>query len=673
MKKLLLSFALLFCTTIFAQKDTTHTLSTIEIEGVRAGSQSATTQTTLTKEDIQKGYFGQDAPVLFQSTPSITLESDGGAQNNGYMYYRLRGIDQTRINVTLNGISLVEPEDQGGYFSNYTDFLSNVNSIQIQRGVGTNSNGTSSFAGSVNLESANLLDSAYTKVQTGIGSYNGSRFNVGMNTGLMKNGFAWYGNFTTEQNNGFRDHSGYNGTSFFLSGGYYGKTNTLKLVAFTGTEQSGMAYLASADSSIKKDYANNPLTAGEVDHFTQSFVQLQDTKVLSANSIWISSLYYIGLTGNYNVLGVIDPTTMSNLQLFSDLYGATTNYSYNKGNFNMNLGLNSYFYYREHAMDSAIYQPKTQQYSNRGQKEEISAFARLSYKINKFTLYSDLQERDVRFSYYQLQGAGDSLKQNYVTWAFFNPKAGLTYNFTNKFNAYFSVGQEHREPTRTDMFQGSDNINYSIKELPSVSESVIDYELGTNAKLGKLTLQADIFYMQFTNEFTPIGLLSPWTGLPLMVQIPNSYRQGIEFNGSYVISKHFRYFANATVMNGELQETGGVNVSPILTPNVIINHGIECFCRRFAVGLSGRYVAESYLDLTIQNSSATIPETPLVNLLVNNVWVKYRIAKNWNIALNVNNIPNSQYFTNGYLLANGENAYFVGALRNYFVSLNATF
>jgi iron complex outermembrane receptor protein len=584
----------------------------------------------------------------------------------------LRGIDQTRVNTTLNGVPMAEPEDQGAYFSNYTDLLNSINSIQVQRGVGTSSNGSASYAGSINLESSNLLDTSYVNIQSGVGSYNSNRFSVGFNSGLLKNNFAFYGRYSNTYSDGFRDHSGTNANTMFFSGAYYGKNNIVKVVAFTGHSENQMAYLASSADTLKKDFKNNPLTSSEKDHFVQTFIQIQDVKSLGLYSTLTSSIYYTGLQGNYGVLGVISPTQVSDYILFSDLYGAMTNYSYNRNNLRINLGINAYYYYREHAMDSTSLFSSSQSYKNKGEKEEVSAYAKVGYDIGKFTIYADLQGRSIKFSYYQLAGGGDSLYKNYVTWSFLNPKAGVKFNITSKSDLYLSVGQSHREPTRTGMFAGSDNIIPTLKELPSTSESVIDYELGTNYKSKSLSVQGDFFYMKSTNEFTPIGPLSNYTGLPLMIQVPNSTRYGVELDLTYKISKHFRYFFNSTYMKGIINESNGTNVSPVLTPNLIINHGVECFYNKVSVGLSGRYISQSYLDLVTQNSTLLLPETPMQNLIANSVFLKLRVSRSINLTFNVNNIMNNQYYSSGYSV-NLQPYYYVNATRNYFVSLNATF
>ena len=683
MRKLLIILTTLISTITFAQKDTSNLkLDEVIIIGVRSDSKTPVTQKTITKEDIQKGYSGQDAPVLFQSTPSITLESDGAIQN-GYMYYRLRGIDQTRINTTLNGIPLNEPEDQGAYFSNYTDLLNSMSSVQIQRGVGTSTNGSASYAGSVNLQSVNLLDSSYSNIQSGIGSYNSSRFSVGLNSGL-KNNFAFYGRFSSTNSDGFRDHSGTSANTMFFSGGYYGKKDIIKLVAFSGHSENQMAYLASKDSILKNDFTNNPLTSGETDHFVQTFVQLQDIKTLNQNSTLTSSLYYTGLQGNYGVLGAVglpasyNPSiVISNYQLFSDLYGVMSNYSYTKNNLRLNLGINTYYYYREHLMDSISLLPSTQSYKNRGEKEEVSAYVKISYDIKKFTLYGDLQGRAINFSYYQLSGIGDSLIKNNVNWSFLNPKFGAKYNLSNNTDFYFSIGQSHQEPTRTnDMFNGSDNIPSSLRFLPTILQNIVDYELGSNYKTNKLNIQYDLFYMNSTNEYVPIGGLSQYTALPLMQQVQTIKRMGFEFDLNYKLSKHFRYYFNTTIMKGII-DNNGVNINPVLTPKLIINHGIDCYYNRFSVGLNGRYVDQSYLDLISQNF--ILPSTPIQNLFLNNAFFKFKINKNFNLSFNINNIVNSKYYTSGYVQLDQPFSpqkvpyYFVNATRNYFLSINATF
>jgi len=205
-----------------AKDSTSRSLEEVIVAGVRAGSLVPVTEITLNNAQIKRNYAGQEMPVILATTPSFTWYSDGG-HFTGYSYMRLRGIDQTRINFTLNGVPLNEPEDQGVYFSNYPDFLNNIKSIQIQRGVGASTNGTASFAGSVNFESPSLMDSAGIELQTSVGSYGTWQVSPQYRSGLLKNGMSFYARYSNTGTDGFREHSGTKGQNFFFSAGHFGK------------------------------------------------------------------------------------------------------------------------------------------------------------------------------------------------------------------------------------------------------------------------------------------------------------------------------------------------------------------------------------------------------------------------------------------------------------------
>jgi len=256
-------------------QDTTKTikLTDIEVTGVRTDTKTPITQKTLTKEDIAKTYQGQEMSYILDKTPAVTSQSDGG-QPNGYTTFRMRGIDQTRINMTLNGVPLNEPEDQGVYFSNYPNFATNINSMQIQRGVGTSANGTASYGGSINFDGKTGVDKEKS-VQVGYGSFNTQRANISYGSGINKKGFALYTGLSGYKSDGYKYNSGGSGYSAFVSGGYYGGKNVIKFTGFTGKSLNQMAWFAVSDSSINVDPRTNYNPKGENDNFTQSFGQLQ--------------------------------------------------------------------------------------------------------------------------------------------------------------------------------------------------------------------------------------------------------------------------------------------------------------------------------------------------------------------------------------------------------------
>lgn len=677
MKKIVFIFALCFCSVFLnAQQqnslkiDTAITLSGVEVSATRADLKTPVSQKNISRNDISKAHFGQDVPYFLNSTPSVSMYSDGGNQI-GYMYMRLRGIDQTRINFTLNGVPLSEPEDQGCYFSNYTDFMANVGSVQIQRGVGTSTNGTASFAGSVNFESPNLYDTAYSGLSTGYGSYNSNRMSAVFNSGILKNGTAVYGRYSSNYSDGYRHHSGTDASTFFISGGHYGKKDIIKFTAFSGKSKNQMAYLATSEADIKNDPRTNYLSPDEKDLFRQDFAQLQHTHIFGSNSFVTSSLYYTGLSGNYDVYFSPD---MLNFSLFSDLYGVTSAYSYIKGRTKIVAGINASSYYRNHSMSiSPMFSQKI--YSNRGTKEDASAFTKISYDLKKLTLFADVQGRISQFSYVADKNYGISVEP--VTWKFLNPKVGTTYSFNNKINVYASVGKMHREPTRNDMLAGFDDIDTSnvsvIGDLKKVKpEDVTDYEVGTNIKFRNATVQANVYRMDFKNEIAAIGQLS-YIGLPLRKNVESSYRQGVELDYSLALNKWLSVSGNVSYMDAKIKtyttdydSITYKNVSPLLTPKIILNQSVDFTSKSFTASVFVRHSGKSYLDNTM-NDTLMMPSTTLFGASAS---VKF--SKNCSVSVVANNLFDTLTYGGGYSMG-GQRYYYVMAGRNLFATLNVKF
>jgi iron complex outermembrane receptor protein len=372
-----------------------HITETVIINAVRADDMSPVTQKTLQLNDIESKNFGQDMPAFLNHTPSMQFYSDNGL-NTGYGYMRLRGMDQTRLNYTLNGVSLSDGEDQGVYFSNFTDFLNSIQSIQIQRGVGLSSNGSASYAGSINFESINLNQKPEFQFQSSLGSYNSHRIATEYNTGKLGNNFAFYGRYSTSASDGYREHSGTAGNSFFFSGGYIGQKHIIKLTAFNGKVENDMAYLAVPISMIKQNRRTNQMSPDEKDRFSQNLIILQSSSFLNQYITFNNSIYYGKAGGDYDVK--FDSVTMANFKLSSHQAGISTAIEYHKNQFKINTGINVQSFNRTHEMG---YRPFVSllDYSNIGYKNEASAFVRLNYTLGKFNFLGDLQVRHASFHY----------------------------------------------------------------------------------------------------------------------------------------------------------------------------------------------------------------------------------------------------------------------------------
>lgn len=646
MKKLLSILLVLLSTSLIFGQDTTKSiiLSDIEITGVRTDTKTPISQKTLTKEDISKTYQGQEMSFILDKTPSIISQTDGG-QPNGYTTFRLRGIDQTRINMTLNGVPLNEPEDQGVYFSNYPNFATNIKSMQVQRGVGTSANGTSSYGGSINFEGNSGINKE-TSAQIGYGSFNTQRMNVSHSTGI-NNKFAMFSNLSIYQSDGYKYNSGGSGYSAFVSGGYYGEKNVIKFTGFTGRSMNQMAWFAVSEEDINKDPRINYNPKGENDDFRQSFAQLQYVRSINKNSTITTTGYYNRLDGNWGLF--VGPTDLLKFGLSSNFYGVMTNYHLELNKLTINAGLHANSYNRSH---SGVINDTLPLYKNTGYKTDYSAYTKIGYNIGKFTLFSDLQIRNVGFTY-----NGDSIMKP-LNWTFFNPKGGITYNHSNKVNYYLSVGQSHREPTRNDMFGGQDNLVTLNIIKP---EQVIDYELGSNIKTKRLSLQYNLYYMDFKNEITLLGALGS-NGLPLMTSVSKSFRSGIESDLRFEAFKGV-FITNSSNYSYNRIQGDGKEYQPLYTPNLVVNQGFEYINKGFIVGVLVKYHSESYI-----NSDNTLT-TPSFAILNANIGYTY---KNYNISIQGINLTNKKYYTSGYGVGT-DRYFFVNAPLSGYITLKATF
>ena len=666
-------------TSTASSKDTTDTtaradsararaLERVMISAVREPA-APISQKTISREQIQQHYFGQDVPLVLQgTTPSLTSYAETG-NYWGYSYIRLRGIDQSRINITLDGIPLNDPEDQVLYFADFPDLANSLQSIQVQRGVGTSTNGTASYAGSINMETMSLADAQRGgSLQLDGGSFGSRRASVDFNTGALPSHLAFYGRVSGLHTDGYRYHSGVQGTSGFLSGGYFGNRDILKFTAIAGLMQDTMAYLAVPEAELAVDRRINPLSPRERDAFGERLVSLAYTRLLDAHSSISTTVYRLSATGDYDVL--LDSLETLHLDFVS--YGVMSAWSYHRGNAKLDVGVNADTYARDHYafMHPNLANPL---YFNTGHKQDQAAFAKVAYVAGRATLFGDVQGRHAEFRYTPDVNAG--IAGSSISWSFLNPKGGITYQLTRPLSVYASYGETTREPARTDMFAGFDNLDTSnvafVGTLSRVKpESVHDIEIGTNYRSESLDLQANIYSMDFQNEIAPIGALSD-IGSPLSKNVASSYRRGIEADINYRGIPRWLLTGNATESMNRIREytdsSGDVpvtyhNVEPLLTPRFQA-FGRAQFSASRAIDLSiqGRYQSVSFL----QNDSDRRYVLPAAVDM--DASIGWKIGNN-ELLLRANNLTDSKKYGSGYA-SDGVSYYFVLPPRNYFVTL----
>lgn len=617
-----LTFLLLFISMFGQTYDTTtFHLDPATISVFRADLRAPVTFKDMTKKDIDNVYFGQEPVAVLNFTPSVTINSDAGNQF-GYSQFRIRGIDQTRINVTLDGIPLNEPEDQGLYFNNYPDLFNSIQSIQIQRGVGTSTNGIAAFGGSINMESVDIFtkDSFFNGF-AGYGSYGTSRLAMEYGTGMSDDGYAAYVRVSNIQTDGYIDNAFHRGKSAFYSVGRKWGNNTLKLVGFTGQHNNGMAWLGATQEQLDVSPRANGNFEHEQDMFTNSMTSLQYTKLWN-NTKLNATGYYNFLDGNYDVdLNHFGIESVQNIALKHHFLGALVNVTQYIENGKITVGVNANQFNRQHTGTfNSVFG-----YQNTGYRNMASAFVTADYNIGKLKVYTDVQQR---FSDFRYEGGVQMPTQK---WSFFNYRGGLNYQINERYTAYYSYGQTSREPTRNDLFGGLDNLDLDVfQELEP--ETVRNHEGGLKFNSGKLAFQVNGYFMDFTNEITLTGAVGE-NGLLATENIDNSYRAGVEVDVAYKFSGNWDMFFQFTQSENRIlfQDDNGnaQQRSHVLTPETMVNLGVNYTHGKWGLGILARHQGDAYLDLqniekvdgfTIFNVRTSYEEGPFIfSLWVNNV------------------------------------------------------
>ena len=642
------------------------------IRGGATGEGAPLSQRTLTRGEIEQRSFGQEVPLLLQGTPSVTSYAETG-NYWGYSYTRLRGIDQSRINLTIDGIPLNDPEDQVLYFADLPDLASSIESVQIQRGVGTSSAGTASFAGSINFETAPLAARREGELQIEGGSFGSRRASAEYRSGLLANGFAFYGRLSDLQSNGYRYHSGVLGRSGLVSAGYFGARDVFKVMATAGLLRDTLSYLAVPETDLRRDRRLNPLLPTELDRFGEQLVSASYTRALSTTSSLSTTLYRISASGNYDV--AIDPD-LWNYHLDFVWYGLTSAWSWQGDGVRVNVGVNGNRYARDHYafVRPALADP---QYFNTGHKGDISGFAKVAYDVGQATVFGDVQTRRAEFRY--VPDAHADIASRSISWTFLNPRGGVTYRLTPEVSLYGSYGVTSREPARGDMFAGFDNLDTSnvafVGDLSRVRpETVHDAEAGVTLASDAVHLQANLFSMDFRNEIEPIGALS-YQGLPLRKNVHASYRRGLELDGRVRLTRSVTASVNATLMQARIadytDDASGESfhdVPPLLTPRILTAQRLE-WQPSAALSLwgEGRYTGRSQLDNT-GNPALVLPDAYVLDASA--VW---RFASGRHaLELRGNNLAGSKRYGSGY--GSGDTPYYyVLPPRNLFVTLKLGF
>jgi len=661
----------------------------LEVSSYRIGRTDPVTHTTITRDVIRQWHIGQDPQFLIErATPSVLSFSESGSGVTNYGSFRLRGIDQTRVNVTIDGVPLNDMIDQGVFFSNIGDLVNGMSSIQVQRGVGMSSNGTAAFAGAVNFETPAVQPKTPTaEASLDLGSFNQRRGSATISTGQLSNGVSVMARVTRLSSEGFRQNTGTDATSLMVSGSWVRDRDMVRVLALWGRTDNQLGYYAVPKPLAEADPRMNINDSTDRDDFGQSLLKLTYARSLSDDITWETSIYG-GLAGGDYFSGFRDSVgtlTQINYPLENRHSGVMSMLAVNNlaTGLNTTLGVHGYMFRRRNwefvspASDAPYYDDSTQ-------KNELSGFVRADYAIRELTLRADLQVRyvDLTFSPDRRSGIAEPLPVH--SWLFVNPRLGATYDLSEATQLYASYGRTSREPTRFDLLGGTQitSANADILRNPNtVRPEVVDnIELGYRYTGVDVGFSANAFGMFMTDEIAPIGPFIEQQFVQLRKNVPSSRRLGLELEASARVLPSLDISASATVMRAAISEyrpdnigrdTVFTNVVPILTPELMARFSATwSLSSDLSVTTDARYVSESFVDLN-NDPSMVLPSFVRLDMQM-----RYRIKDYSEVVASINNLTDAFIVTNGGSGSfNGVAVptYFVQAGRNFMVSFRWKF
>lgn len=682
-------------------------LDEVLVSAVRVKPTSPVTHSNVSKEELEKRNLGQDIPKLLNYLPSVTSSSDAGA-GIGYTYIRVRGSDASRINVTLNGIPYNDTESQGTFWVNLGDFTSSTESMQLQRGVGTSTNGSGAFGASLNLLTDAISEESYGEISSSIGSYNTYKNTVKFSTGKINDHIEISGRFSKIDSDGYIDRAFSDLKSYFLQGSYIDDNTLIKAITFGNKEKTYQAWYGLSLEELKEDRKQNPYTyENETDNYWQDHYQLHWNEKLNDNWSTNVGLNYTKGKGyfeqfkegsavsKYNNIveatGVDwygSPATDLILRrwLDNDFYVANFNASYNKNDVEIISGISYSNYTGDHfgeviwakqfAENAKI---RDRYYFSDAKKNEFSVFSKASFKLaKKLNGYLDLQGRFVNYETYGLTSDRNNLNID-KSYSFFNPKLGLTFKLNNHNSLYASFARGNREPNRTDFKNGSNVKN----------ETLNDYELGWRLKNETIQLNTNIYYMSYKNQLIQTGGLND-VGEYLRENVKDSYRLGLEIDSNIKVSNKLTINQNFTFSSNKIKNfildrddvsknIGTTNIA--FSPNLIAANALTYTpIENLQISFLSKFVSEQYLSNTDTKASK------LDAYNVNDVNASYEIKTNTifksiTISALINNVFNKEYVDRGYTYLDywsGDSSfevqgYYPQATRNFLIGATLRF
>lgn len=662
------------------------------VQATRAGEGSALAYSNVNKKDIEKINLGQDMPYLLNQTPSVVVTSDAGA-GVGYTGIRIRGTDPSRINVTINGIPVNDAESQGMFWVDLPDLASSIDNIQVQRGVGTSTNGAGAFGGSVNIQTIKLNPKPYAELNNSYGSFNTVKNTVMAGTGLIDSAWAFDARLSNISSDGYIDRASSKLGSYYVSGAYYGKSTIVKAITFSGVEETYQAWYGVHKDSLKTNRTFNPAGMyfdangnilyydNQVDHYRQDYYQLHFSKMLSADLNLNAALHYtkgygyyeeykedqeLGAYGLENVVidsnNIITSTDLIRRKwLDNDFYGFTFSANYDTHKrllLTLGGGWNQYdgdhfgeVIWAQYASNGSI---RHRYYEDNGVKTDLNFFAKANYSIMKrLHAFADIQYRTIYYKFLGFNSNLENVSQD-ASLAFINPKAGITYDISDKINIYASYSIGNKEPNRDDYTQ-------STPESRPKHETLNDIEAGYRHHTGKAAWSVNLYYMMYKNQLVLTGEIND-VGAYNRSNVDESYRAGVEAEFGWKIIKNLEWAANVTLSRNRIKNfsefiddyDNGVQLVNIyeetdiaFSPNMIAANIITYSPLKGAeISLLSKYVGEQFLDNT-SNKNRMI-EAYFVNDARISYSFKTKKIKEIGLSLMVNNVFNEMYESNGY-------------------------
>lgn len=664
----------------------------IFINAARAGEHAPLAYSTITNDFIKKQNTGSDLPYLLSLTPSLVETSEAG-NGVGYTSLRIRGTDGSRINVTIDGIPLNDPESQQVFWVDLPDLASSVENIQVQRGAGTSSSGAGAFGATISIQTTNPEKEPFAEVSSSFGSYNTLKNTFAAGTGLLAGKFALQMRYSDLKSDGFIERTGSAHSSAFISGIFRTEKAKLKANIILGTEHTGIGWWGVPQEMLTVDRRYNP--AGEYtdetgviryydnesDNYKQNHYQLIYSLKLNNYLSLHTALHYTKGKGYYEEYRMDQPLADYGLSSFNigdtsvtktdlirrkwmanDFYGLVYSLKYRNERIEatagggMNLYLGDHFGKINWMKNAGNTEKDYRWYLNNSTKGEISLYGKVNYSLSdKTNIFGDLQFRNIL---YKMTGIDDDLKNigQEHRFGFINPKAGIFFSITPNQDAYFSFSVANREPSRTDFKDASGDKNATPKP-----ETLYDSEMGYKLRTGKSTFAINLYGMIYKDQLVPTGELSN-VGYPIMTNVKNSYRLGLETSAGIKPADFIDWNMNLTISRNKITDyveysvdyntseylsknLGEVDIaySPSLTGTSDLAFKI---LNRVALHVISKYVGKQYFDNTMNNRRMIDP------YFVNNIRVDFepqiRRIKGVELQLLINNVLNEIYESNAY-------------------------